>query len=81
MLLCDDGNLINDDGCNKNCFPEADYVCAGNTFGGPDICRPEPPEFLSLNATSKDNLIVEFTTDVEIQDGMEESELKLQLIS
>jgi len=37
---CDDGNLVDGDGCDSTCKVEDDYICFGGSFGGPDTCRP-----------------------------------------
>lgn len=35
---CDDGNLLDGDGCNSLCQVEYGYVCYGGTRDRPDIC-------------------------------------------
>ena len=49
--LCDDGNLLNGDGCNSSCKPEFNWNCT-NMTGGKSICTnpqgidiKKPPEF------------------------------------
>jgi len=37
-LECDDGNLINGDGCSSNCQIENNYNCTTNKLLGPSIC-------------------------------------------
>ena len=35
---CDDGGLINGDGCNKGCTVENGWACSGGNSTSPDIC-------------------------------------------
>jgi cysteine-rich repeat protein len=37
---CDDGNLVNGDGCDDTCTVEANWVCGGGNDALPDICEP-----------------------------------------
>ena len=39
IKACDDGNIINGDGCDVECKIEEGYLCAGGTLTSPDICR------------------------------------------
>ena len=50
---CDDGNLINGDGCNSSCIIELGYICAGGTISTPDVCTESvPPELLLKMSTT-----------------------------
>ena len=37
---CDDGNVIEGDGCGKYCLVEADFTCATLPPSGPSVCTP-----------------------------------------
>ena len=37
-MECDDGNLLNGDGCNADCKVESGYKCTTPRDGGADIC-------------------------------------------
>ena len=37
---CDDGNVLNDDGCNMNCEIESHTLCHETTTNGLSICKP-----------------------------------------
>jgi len=37
-LSCDDGNLINGDGCSSKCQIEADYTCVGGSTTSASAC-------------------------------------------
>lgn len=37
---CDDGNLINGDGCSASCTIEKNYNCIGGSLNKPDTCYP-----------------------------------------
>lgn len=36
--LCEDGNILNGDGCDSTCNLEADSFCTGGTVSTPDTC-------------------------------------------
>ena len=38
-LECDDGNLIDGDGCSSDCKLEPNYRCTGGSFDSPDKCE------------------------------------------
>ena len=40
---CDDGNLIDGDGCNSMCEIESNYFCYGGTVFTPDKCNSTLP--------------------------------------
>jgi cysteine-rich repeat protein len=40
LLLCDDGNLRNNDGCNSQCIIEAGWACGEGDSRTADICWP-----------------------------------------
>ena len=48
MNMCDDGNQIDGDGCNKNCVAEKGYTCSGGYPYGKDNCTYVPTEILSI---------------------------------
>ena len=43
MLPCDDGNLIDGDGCSSVCQVETNYFCYGGTTQSPDKCNSTLP--------------------------------------
>ena len=38
MVQCDDGNLLNGDGCNSKCLIEPGWNCSGGSKLMPDTC-------------------------------------------
>jgi cysteine-rich repeat protein len=38
MYECDDGNLVNGDGCDSKCFIEKGWNCTGGSMLMPDTC-------------------------------------------
>lgn len=36
---CDDGNILNGDGCTANCQIESGFTCSGGSPSGPDVCH------------------------------------------
>ena len=45
MNRCDDGNLINGDGCSNLCDIESGFICFGGSNHHKDICLPTPNSF------------------------------------
>lgn len=43
ILECDDGNLLDGDGCSSICNVEPNYVCTGGDFSHCDICHSTLP--------------------------------------
>jgi len=39
VLECDDGNVVDGDGCSASCFIEPGYECHGGTLNSPDKCN------------------------------------------
>lgn len=39
LTNCDDGNLVNGDGCSSSCTVENGWVCSGGTPNAPDVCK------------------------------------------
>ena len=35
---CDDGNTLDDDGCDSTCTIEPNFICSGGSLTSPDIC-------------------------------------------
>ena len=50
-LMCDDGNLVNLDGCSSECLIEEGYFCENGTLSNPDTCLP----FNSITVTREDH--------------------------
>ena len=48
---CDDGNLINGDGCSKECNKEFGYECHGGNVSAPDICQDVTNPVLLIKPT------------------------------
>ena len=50
---CDDGNLIDGDGCSSNCTVEPNYVCKGGSWNSSDTCAHT--KILEAKITNYDN--------------------------
>ena len=53
-LPCDDGNLIDDDGCSSTCTVEPDFVCMNASTTTPSICSYNGTFSTSLEYAEKD---------------------------
>lgn len=60
LVECDDGNLINGDGCSSTCQIEDGWTCSGGTPTTPDKCQVVPLYIQSINATSNNNIVLKF---------------------
>lgn len=67
ILQCDDGNLIDGDGCSSKCTIELNYECSGGNTRFPDTCKKITPPKATFTASSKTrSLVLEFDTPVKI---------------
>ena len=53
-MACDDGNLIDTDGCDQNCTIETDYVCMNGTTTTPSICSYNGSISSTVDSSFKD---------------------------
>jgi len=66
MYACDDGNLLNKDGCSAECQIESDWSCTGGSKTSPDVCVETKKPFSSghtvteaTNSDKSDGIVVE----------------------
>jgi len=65
MFQCDDGNLLDGDGCDKNCMIEQDFVCYGGNEMNADLCHyAKPPTIKRANYMSNRTLTIKFSTQL-----------------
>lgn len=60
LVECDDGNLVNGDGCSDSCEIELDWTCTGGTPTSKDVCTYVQLDIVSMEVTANNNLILEF---------------------
>jgi len=67
MYACDDGNIENGDGCDKNCQIEEYYECKGGNRTDPDICiYKKQPVIISFKYYGNRTAIMIFDTKLII---------------
>jgi cysteine-rich repeat protein len=54
VLPCDDGNLVNNDGCSSTCQVETDYVCTNGSANSSSVCCFNGSIAVSLGSAVKD---------------------------
>lgn len=54
--VCDDGNLIDDDGCNAQCLVETGWTCSGGTATSADTCVDHRPITYNVSSASEGQL-------------------------
>lgn len=62
-MQCDDGNLINGDGCSSVCTIEYGYICE-KRHGLPDLCIDTIPPKATLKVTKGNILVISFSKPV-----------------
>ena len=69
LLECDDGNLLDGDGCNSFCEVEAGYLCEGGNEDTPDKCLDVlPPTAKIIRMLDNYTLYLEFNEEIIIYD-------------
>lgn len=48
LVSCDDGNLIDGDGCSSSCTVEQGYKCEGGSSTSKDVCTYVKPEAVTI---------------------------------
>lgn len=76
---CDDGNLINGDGCSSDCRIELNYRCEGGSPTTPDICYSKIKPVATLKKVYDDKYQVSFSKPVSFrnEDGNDEEVIDL----
>ena len=64
ILQCDDGNVIDGDGCSSDCSIELGFDCFGGDKLHPDTCKPLTAPKATLTATKTKTLLLQFSTQV-----------------
>jgi cysteine-rich repeat protein len=77
LLECDDGNLVNGDGCSSACEIEADWTCTGGSPTNSDICSVTELKFDSVNVTENNNLVLKFTKTAYIIDDLTTDDIEI----
>ena len=71
MVDCDDGNLVNDDGCNSKCFVEKGWACTGGSRFMPDTCKDVQPPTPKISLINKQNQIyISFDEEVVLTEDL-----------
>lgn len=60
LLECDDGNLVNGDGCDQDCQVETDWSCSGGSPTQKDTCVNAELDIVGLEVTKNNNLVLQF---------------------
>ncbi len=64
ILECDDGNVLNGDGCSADCTVEAGYACSGGNTTSPDVCVSTRALTATLSLVRANLLLVSFSESV-----------------
>ena len=67
MYECDDGNMIDGDGCDHKCRVEPYYECKGGNVTNADICiNRKPPDYVSFVFYKNQSGTLTFSTYMKI---------------
>ncbi len=64
---CDDGNLINGDGCDGMCEVEPGWTCSGGSSINSDICRPIEMPIVEKIFMDDELIRVQFNTSIIVK--------------
>lgn len=79
VLQCDDGNLLDGDGCSSTCTVEPNYICYGGNAYTPDKCKITlHPNFKQINYFGNKTVVLSFSAAVLFKDKIENI-LELQI--
>ncbi|CDW80137.1 UNKNOWN [Stylonychia lemnae] len=77
---CDDGNLINGDGCSSTCSIEQGYYCTPGTKYTPSICQDNKNPTPRVSMVTANNLIyIEFDEEVILSEELNSNTLDVQI--
>jgi cysteine-rich repeat protein len=74
MVECDDGNLMDGDGCDSKCFIEKGWNCTGGSILMPDTCFDiqEPTPKISL-INNQNQIYISFDEEVVLMEDVSSS--------
>lgn len=72
---CDDGNLVNGDGCSSDCRIEKNFRCEGGSDTTKDICYSKIKPVATLHKIYNDKFQIQFSKPVRIFDGKGELDI------
>lgn len=75
MLECDDGNLLNGDGCDSKCRIEKGWNCTGGSMLMPDTCFDIQQPTPKISLINKENQIfISFDEEVVLTESISSKE-------
>eukprot|EP00347_Sterkiella_histriomuscorum_P005534 403356244 len=80
FFQCDDGNVINGDGCSSKCTIESGFNCTTGSKLAPSVCmdNKNPTPKISL-VSSKNFIYIEFDEEVQLQKALDETNVKITI--
>lgn len=79
LLQCDDGNLVNGDGCDNTCAVESGWYCYGGSSTTADECIYVETTLDSINVTDSNNLVLKFSGAVYIVDSLTTDDIQIDI--
>ena len=89
MNECEDGNLLNGDGCSSTCTVEEGYVCTGGGFDplAPDvgtfldICTTLDTSIVRIIVSKSNNICIEFSNFIAAIENVKATDFEVTLNS
>ncbi|CDW89713.1 fu domain containing protein [Stylonychia lemnae] len=77
---CDDGNVVNGDGCSSTCNIESGFNCTAGTKISPSVCmdNKNPTPQISL-VTASNLLLIQFDEEVSLMEELTTNNLKISV--
>jgi cysteine-rich repeat protein len=80
MVECDDGNLMNGDGCTSKCFIEKGWNCTGGSPYMPDTCRDIQSPTPKISLINKRNQVyISFDEEVILTEDLNQEPPKFTI--
>ncbi|CDW72739.1 UNKNOWN [Stylonychia lemnae] len=79
-MQCDDGNLLNGDGCSSACTIEKGFKCTSGSKYTPSICMDnQSPTPRITFISSKNSIYIEFDEEVILQNELTTNNVQIQI--
>lgn len=78
QVSCDDGNVVNGDGCSSKCTIEKGFNCTLGSKFGPSVCMDNQNPTPRISLVASDNtLYLSFDEEVYLQSNLDESNVQV----
>jgi cysteine-rich repeat protein len=79
LQACDDGNLVDEDGCSSSCEIEHNWECSGGSSITADTCSKVEPFIKQLEITENNNVIIRFNEPVFVSGTLSDEDFEIRI--